>query len=340
MKPILVVSFPAIGDFIRSHSAIQLIAERFPGSPIDVITSPVAAPLASLMPHVRKAWPLDRKPGWQALVDRWRLGHELRKENYNAAYLLTSATKAAIAPCVAGIPKRIGYPREFQFGLVNRFPADWWRQLLALGRGHGRLYDQVCDIATLASEPVPVDGWPGPQLIIPPSRMEDWRQRCGLDLSKPVLALYTSGLDDVRTWPAERFAAIAAAYADRGWSIWIIGAARERSAAARIRAALPAAVDLTSTPLLMDAMCQIAAATLFLGVDGGPAHAAAALNIPCLLIFRANRSYDGGPVNRHVRFVEPPIATPGRIEDTSGVDVRQVLAALAGEATALTSTGF
>ncbi|MDX8478665.1 lipopolysaccharide heptosyltransferase II [Mesorhizobium sp. VK24D] len=329
MNPILVVSFPAIGDFIRSHSAIQLVAERFPGSPIDVITSPVAAPLASLMPHVRKGWVLDKKPGWQGLVDRYRLGRELRGQNYQAAYLLTSATKAAIAPRVAGIPKRIGYPREFQFGLVNRFPADWWRQLLNLGWGHLRLYDEVCDIATLAREPAPVDGWPAPQLIIPPSQMENWRRRSGLDLSKPVLALYTSGLDDVRKWPIERFSAIAADYANRGWSIWIIGAAREQSAAAKIRAALPEVVDLTSTPLLMDAMCQIAASTLFLGVDGGPSHAAAALNVPCLLIFRANRSYDGGPVNRHVRFIEPPISTPGRIEGTFGVSVEQVLAALA-----------
>lgn len=329
MKPILVVSFPAIGDFVRSHSAVRIIAERRPGTPIDVITSPAAAPLASLMPYVRKCWALDRKPGWQGLVDRYRLGRELRGENYEAAYLLTSATKAAIAPRVAGIPKRIGYPREFQFGLINRYPGDWLRQLLKLGRGHLRLYEEVCDIVTLAKEPAPLEGWPAPQMTIQPSQMDDWRRRSGLDLSKPVLALYTSGLDDERTWPIERFISVAADYSKRGWSIWIIGATREQSAAERICAALPDAVDLTSTPLLMDAMCQIAASTLFLGVDGGPSHAAAALSVPCLLIFRANRSYDGGPVNRHVRFVEPPISTPGRIEGTLGVSVEQVLAALA-----------
>ncbi|RWX60930.1 hypothetical protein EOA24_31660, partial [Mesorhizobium sp. M2A.F.Ca.ET.039.01.1.1] len=42
------------------------------------------------------------------------LAREIRKENYQAAYMLTSSTKAALVPWLAGIPERIGYPREFQ----------------------------------------------------------------------------------------------------------------------------------------------------------------------------------------------------------------------------------
>jgi heptosyltransferase-2 len=262
------------------------------------------------------------------LVDRYELGRSLRKENYRAAYLLTSATKAAIAPWLARIPKRIGHPGELQFGLVNHFPVDWWTQLLRFGRQRPRMYEEVCNIVTLGKEPAPMEGWPAPKLTISPSQMEDWRRRSGLDLSKPVLALYTSGINDHRTWPIERFISVAGTYAKRGWSIWIIGATRERSAAEKIRAALPEAIDLTSTPLLTDAMCQIANSTLFFGVDGGPSHAAAALDVPCLLIFRANRSFDGGPVNRQVRFVEAPISTPSSVKGTLGVSADQALKAL------------
>ncbi|CCV13569.1 lipopolysaccharide heptosyltransferase II [Mesorhizobium sp. STM 4661] len=328
MDPILVVTFPAIGDFVRCHSAIRIIARRFPDRPIDVITSSAALPLASLMPHVRRGWALDKKSRSFGLAERYRLARELRGQNYRTAYLLSGATKAALAPWLAGIPERIGYPRELQFGLVNRFPADWLRQLLSLGTRHRRFYEEVCDIATLAAEPVPAEGWPAPQLLIPPEQVDDWRRRAGIDSTKPALALYTSGLDDQRRWPIERFISIARDYSRRGWAVRVIGAARERSAAAAIRAAVPEVVDFTSTPLITDAMCQIVASTLFLGVDGGPSHAAAALNVPCVLIFRANRAYDGGPVNAGVRFVEPPISTPSQIEGTIGVSKDQVLKAL------------
>lgn len=328
MSPILVVSFPAIGDFIRSHSAIQVIAEKFPERPIDVVTSSIAAPLAELMPHVRKSWTLNKKKRQLGLADRRRLAHELRAENYGTAYLLTNTAKAAFIPWLARIPERIGYPRELQFGLLNRFPADWWRQLPMMGERHPRLYEEVCAVATLAIGDLPVEGWPAPRLILPPERVEDWRRRSGLDQTKPVLTIYASALEDRRVWPIERFVAVAADYVKRGWSVRLVGAAREREAAGTIRAAVPEVMDLTSTPLLVDAMCQIATSTMFLGVDGGPAHAAAALGVPTVLIFRANHAFEGCPVNRGVRAVEPPISTPSKVAGTLGISVDQVLEAL------------
>ena len=68
--PILLVGFPAVGDFVRCHSAIQIIAQRFPDRPIDVVTSPIAAPLARLMPHVRKGWALNKRHRRLGLEER------------------------------------------------------------------------------------------------------------------------------------------------------------------------------------------------------------------------------------------------------------------------------
>ncbi|AZO30357.1 lipopolysaccharide heptosyltransferase II [Mesorhizobium sp. M1B.F.Ca.ET.045.04.1.1] len=328
MRPILVFCLPAIGDFIRCHSAIQIIAARFPGHPIDVVTSPIAAPLARLMPHVRKAWIVERhwSPG---LRERARLARELRHENYQTAYLLTSSTKAALVPWLAGIPERIGYPRELQFGIVNRLPAGWLRAMVAFGPRKTRLFEQVCAVAMLGEQPGGDMQLPQPRMVVPPEDLSAWRVRHGIDAARPALALYTSEFSNFRSWPAERFISIAKDHARRGWSVWIVGGPREREAAARIRAALPEAVDFTSTPDIADAMCQIAASTVFLGVDGGICHAAAALRGPCVLIFGSNRSYETAPVNDHVRFLEPPVSTPSWVRDTRGVSEERVLAALA-----------
>lgn len=329
MRPILVFCLPAIGDFIRCHSAIQVLAERFPGCPIDVTTSALAAPLARLMPHVRKVWIAEKhwKPG---LKERAGLAREIRKENYQAAYMLTSSTKACLVPWLAGIPERIGYPREFQFGIVNRLPTGWLKSMVAFGPRKTRLAEQVCAIARLGKRPAEDAPLPAPQLVVSAEAPAAWRRRNGIDPAGPVIALYTSDFANKRSWPIERFVSIARDYVTRGWSVWLIGGPRERQAAAEIKAQLPDAVDFTATPDIAEAMCQIAASTIFLGVDGGLSHAAGALGGPCVLIYGSNRAYVHGPVNEQVIFLEPPISTPGWVENTRAVSedrVREVLAA-------------
>lgn len=328
LRPILIFCLPAIGDFIRCHSAIRIIAERFPGQPIDIITSRVAAPLARLMPHVRKAWIAEKhwKPG---LKERAGLAREIREEKYQAAYMLTSSTKACLVPWLAGIPERIGYPREFQFGIVNRLPAGWLKSMLAFGPRKTRVADQVCAIARLGKRPAEDGPLPAPQLVVSAEELAGWRRRNGIDPAKPAIALYTSDFANKRSWPMERFVSIARDHVARGWSVWLIGGPRERQAAAEIRACLPEAIDFTSTSDIAEAMCQIAASTIFLGVDGGISHAAGALGGPCVLIYGLNRAYMHGPVNEQVIFLEPPISTPGWVENTRAVSEDRVREALA-----------
>jgi heptosyltransferase-2 len=327
--PILLVGFPAVGDFVRCHSAIQIIAERFPDRPIDVVTSPVAAPLARLMPHVRKGWALAKRHQRLGFAERSSLAAELRKENYRTAYLMTSSTKAALMVFMAGIEERIGYPQELQFGLLNRFPAGWLAHLWAFGPRKTRLFEEVCSIASLGEKPAPDTAWPAPRLEVDPSELDEWRRRQKIDAGRPALALYTADIENFRSWPIERFISVAGEYHARGWAIWIVGGPRERAGAARIRAAIPEAIDFTSTPSIADAMSQIAASSLFLGVDGGISHAAAALDVPCALIYGLNRPYVHGPVNSHVRFIEPLPSTPSWVMDTRGVSEIRVREALA-----------
>ncbi|CDX21773.1 Lipopolysaccharide heptosyltransferase II [Mesorhizobium sp. SOD10] len=328
MRPILVFCLPAIGDFIRCHSAVRIIAERFPGQPVDIIASRIAAPLARLMPHVRKVWIAEKhwKPG---LKERAGLAREIRKENYQAAYMLTSSTKASLVPWLAGIPERIGYPREFQFGIVNRLPAGWLKSMVAFGPRKTRLVEQVCAIARLGKRPAEDLPLPAPQLVVSAEELAGWRQRNGIDPAKPAIALYTSDFANKRSWPMERFVSIASDYVARDWSVWLIGGPRERQAAAEIKAQLPVALDFTATPDITEAMCQIAASTIFLGVDGGISHAAGALGGPCVLIYGTNRAYVHGPVNEQVIFLEPPISTPDWVESTRAVSEDRVREALA-----------
>ena len=52
--PILIVPYMWIGDFVRCHTVVKLLKQRFPARAIDVLTTSMVAPLLDYMPGVRK----------------------------------------------------------------------------------------------------------------------------------------------------------------------------------------------------------------------------------------------------------------------------------------------
>ena len=43
-----------IGDFVRGHTVVRVLKERWPNRPIDLLTTSLCAPLVDYMPGVRK----------------------------------------------------------------------------------------------------------------------------------------------------------------------------------------------------------------------------------------------------------------------------------------------
>ena len=62
-SPILLVPYVWIGDFVRCHTVVRVLKERWPNRPVDVLTDRTCAPLVDYMPGVRKAivWDLPRR---------------------------------------------------------------------------------------------------------------------------------------------------------------------------------------------------------------------------------------------------------------------------------------
>ena len=53
--PILLVPYMWIGDFVRCQTVVKLLKARFPGRPVDVLSTTLCAPLADYMPELRQA---------------------------------------------------------------------------------------------------------------------------------------------------------------------------------------------------------------------------------------------------------------------------------------------
>src|SRR6185437_16395731 len=96
-RPILLVPYMWIGDFVRCHTVVRLLRARFPNSPIDVLTTTMVAPLLDYMPGVRKGivWDLPRKR--LALAEHQALAETLKAERYGTALVMPRTWKSALA---------------------------------------------------------------------------------------------------------------------------------------------------------------------------------------------------------------------------------------------------
>lgn len=294
-SPILIVPYLWIGDFVRCHSVVRLLKARFPKRPVDILTSAMVSPLLNYMPGVRRGvvWELPRKR--LGLADNLGLAKRLRSEGYGWALIMSRKWKAALAPCLAGIPIRTGFVGEGRFGLLN--DLRWGERRLP------RMIDQ-CGALALPKGATPPPDWPLPNLVVPPEELAAWRQKAGIAAGGPVAALAPGAVGPSKRWPAASYGALARRLADEGVSVWVLGGPGEAELAAEIaRIGGEQVRDLTG-PDLRNAILALAAADVAVSNDSGLLHVAAALGTPSIGIFGPTSPYLWAPLNPLAAVIE------------------------------------
>src|SRR6201988_5268539 len=168
--PILIIPYMWIGDFVRGHTVVRVLNERWPNRPVDLLTTSLCAPLVDYMPGVRSGIVWDLPRSRLALAKQWGLAALLRARGYRTALVLPRTWKSALAPALAGIPERIGFVGEARFGLIN--PWRWGEKALP------RFIDKNAALALPDGAPLPPE-WPVPQLQVPAEEARSWRRAKG-----------------------------------------------------------------------------------------------------------------------------------------------------------------
>src|ERR1700748_158692 len=164
-SPILIVPYTWIGDFVRGHTVVRVLRERWPTRPVDLLATSLCAPLVGYMPGVRAGIVWDLPRSRLAVAKQWGLAALLRARGYRTALGPARARKSAIAPPLAGIPERVGFIGEARFGLVNKL--RWGEKALP------RFIDKNAALALPDGAPLPSE-WPVPQLKVPADEVWRW----------------------------------------------------------------------------------------------------------------------------------------------------------------------
>lgn len=173
-----------------------------------------------------------------------------------------------------------------------------------------------------------------------PADPDDFRlappDRAAPPVARGATVVHPGASTGARRWPAERWAAVAAAEAGSGRPVVVTGSAVERPLAEQVAASagLPAGSVLAGRTDLLDLLAVVDAAERVVCGDTGVAHVATALAVPSVVIFGPTSPAEWGPPTSGPHralwagqtgdaLAEEPF--PGLLE----VSVADVLAALA-----------
>ncbi len=265
MKRILVIKLGAFGDFFLAQTAFSAIRRHHAGDRLALMTLPSLAPLARMSGQFDEVLedPRGRSPAAYLRVRRM-----LRAGRFDRVYDLQGQPRTdryfwLLAPgpwpewsgTARGASHADRYPGRRKVPVLERYA----RQLAPFGIA----LDAAPDLSWLDADTAGFGLRPPYALLIPGS---------------------SPGRPDKR-WPADRYAALAAALAARGVTPVVLGTAIEADAAGTVTAACPQAVDLTGRTGIPEIAGLARRALVAVGNDTGPTHLAAAIGCPTVGLF-------------------------------------------------------
>src|ERR1700748_2905947 len=84
-RPILIVPYMWIGDFVRGHTVVRVLKQRWPNRPVDLVVTSQCAPLVDYMPGVRAGIVRDLPRRRLAVAKQFALAGGLRARRCRTA---------------------------------------------------------------------------------------------------------------------------------------------------------------------------------------------------------------------------------------------------------------
>jgi heptosyltransferase-2 len=313
-----------VGDAVMTVPALRELRRVLPGARITLATRAWAVGVFDGADFIDDLLVIEGDG--RGLGSFVRQTREWRARRFDLAVLLPNAFAPALVAFAARVPLRVGHATDGRGPLLTHpLAVPDWR-----GRRHEIFYylNVVAGLerALHGSTSIELDEAPtaGPrtEIVVSAERREAARELLrsrGVRLDRPVVALCPGSTNSrAKRWPAERFAALADLLAESaGAQVLLIGS-REELAVSEAVAALTRRppVLLTGLTDLAETVALLGVADLLVTNDTGPAHVAAALARPVVVIFGPTDPSTTRPLSPLAELVrEPPDCAPCMLRD-------------------------
>jgi heptosyltransferase-2 len=311
-----------VGDLIFSLPALLAIRQLFPQAHITSILRPY---LRDLLEPIGMVDRILLRPERETQRETLAFLRELRRGHFEMAVLFSQSLSANIYALLSGAPIRLGFVDTIFPQLLN--PALNLRGITSVAK---LLYL----VEQLGARPAKLD-YVG---LLKPGRQQQKRVTALLgevDGDKDRLAIISFGEGSKRpypykVWGREKFAAVGKYLSRQGLRPVIIGSKGEAPEAALLAEEIGrGAFSFAGRTSLGELAELIGRGEIFVGIDSGPTHIAAALGVPLVAIYGPTDPTVTGPQgSNHIILHKPqdcgPCVTPT-------CDDRPCLAAITAE---------
>ncbi len=275
----VLVTAPAwIGDMVMAQSLLKTLRRQNPETIIDVLAPGWTLPVVVRMPEVRKGIEFPSRHGRLDLVMRYRLGRQLRAEQYHEAIIMPRSFKSALPSYFAGIGKRTGHLGHL--GLVNNVrPYRHSREELFVRRHLALVRDDAYQIGA--------GDIPSPRLVVDRKVQASLLERFGLTKNRFVVFAPGAEYGPAKQWPLSHFSQLADLLEADGYSIVIMGSTKEIELGRKISELAESAhiTNLCGETGLSDVIDLMSAAHSVVSNDSGLMHLGYASGVRVIAIY-------------------------------------------------------
>jgi lipopolysaccharide heptosyltransferase II len=287
---VLCVRLDTIGDVLMTTPALRALRDQREGRRITLLTSRSATLAAQMVPEIDRVIAYDapwmktpaRDSPWTdcAMIERLRAG------NFDAAVIFTTFSQsplpAALMCQLAGIPARLAHCHENPYRLLTEWVPD-----PEPAQGIRHEVERHLDLVATVGATTERDGL---SLQVPPGAAASALGRlreAGHDPDEPWLLAHPGSTAESRRYPRELYAqALGQLSAETGRRIVLSGDASERELVDDLAERLgEIAVPLAGRLSFAELCGVIAAAPLLVCGNTGPAHVAAAVGTPVVVLY-------------------------------------------------------
>ncbi len=309
-----------VGDAVMTVPALRELRRVLPDAHITLATRSWAEGLFSDADFIDDLLIYDRGArDFRAVLRQTRAW---RKARFDLAVLFQNAFEAALIASAARVPLRTGYATDGRRALLTHsIPIPLWKS-----ERHEIFYylNIIAELEThLDGTSDILDRAPDCKLTVSEFRQKEAGEILrahGVTInSHPLIALCPGSTNSrAKRWPSQRYAALADSFSvEMGANVLLIGSLDELNVSNEVAAQMRhKPIMLTGQTKLAEAVAILSIADLLVTNDTGPAHIAAALNCPTLVIFGPTNPATTRPFSKSAEVIcKPPECAPCMLRD-------------------------
>jgi heptosyltransferase-2 len=305
-----------VGDSVMTVPALRALRRVLPNAQITLVLRPNAKGLFVDADFIDDILVYDRRN----FLSVFSQAREWRKRKFDLAVLFQNAFEAALIPFLAGIPLRLGYATESRQSLLSHpvTVPDWrstrhevFYYLYLITALEQSLYQTstICEAEPDASIDISAER---------KTEASRFLQSQGVTADRSIVVLCPGSINSrAKRWPAESFAALGDRLLAERRQVILVGSKKELDVTNKVIGEMrQKPVVLTGQTTVDELTGILAVSDLVVTNDTGPAHIAAALGRPTLVIFGPTNPLTTRPFSGQAEILRhPPDCAPCMLRD-------------------------